>query len=158
MALLDQDLTDTLKKLHVRLVDSKNGYDEGLKLTTDATVVAVLHPMIEMRVLHINQLDDALCKPGETRQEDGSWMTPVNEAIMNVRAAFDAMGPSVLEGVVTGEEQIADLYAKTAQKAGAQDEIRSLLVQQHADVVHQIRKVKDLIAERSRGLPGQAHQ
>lgn len=139
------DLSE-VKTLHARLVDSRNGYEEGLKLTTDSAVVTVFKDLLELRDDHIAELDRLLREKGETPDEDGSWMTPIHEAIMNVRSWFGGLDESVFQGVISGEEDILEMYEKAISAVSPIENFVTALTEQKAVLSSKVQDLRSLQA------------
>ena len=96
------DFVDTLKSLHTALVDSRNGYEEGLKDAEGKGLTPLFHEMIDLRNRHHTELDRHLRAAGEEPDEKGSSMSTVHRTVMKVRSVLTGLDESALSGLVDG--------------------------------------------------------
>lgn len=143
MAVSTTDLS-SIRALHDQLVDIRNGYEEGLTLTTDTNVVTVFRDMLEMRDQHIDQLDNLLRKCGETPNANGTWMTPVQEAIMWARSWFGGLDKSVFAGVLETEDQLLKTYDTAIDALASDPESSALLSEQKQQVAGKLVAIRAL--------------
>ena len=128
------DNGDALKKLHARTVDAINGYEEGMAQTEDRAVLAFFEGFKSLHERHVPEIDALLRSKGYEPQEDGSWMTWVQESIMKVRGAIGTLDKSVMDDVIKGEQAILDLYDEALEPEAADEDTRSLLSRQKLEL------------------------
>jgi hypothetical protein len=101
---MDQNpIAERLKSLHTAAIDARNGYEAG---RTDAHGQGMTPLFQEMIVIHTRNeadLSAALGRMGEVADDQGSFMSAVNETILAVRSWFGGLGESVLPGLIDGE-------------------------------------------------------
>lgn len=136
---LDKD-GDALKKLHARMVDTLNGYEEGIEKAENAEVTAFLERFRTLRAQHAGELDTVLRSAGLEPQRDGSWMTYVHEGIMKVRSAIGTLDESVKDDVVRGEQAILDLYDEALDAARGEPSAHVVLARQAAELRTEIER------------------
>ena len=120
MSLLTSDPANTflesLEKLHARLRDVIHGYQEALE-HAEADVAPSL---LQMQALHredADHLGSHLSRMHGDASKDGSWMTPVQEAVMEVRAWLTGIDKNVLPAVIRGERSLLELYDDAIKEA-----------------------------------------
>lgn len=128
------DNGDALKKLHARIVDSTNGYAEGIEKAEERDVVAFFEGFKSLHERHASELDTLLLSKGFEPQEDGSWMTWVHEGIMKMRSAFGTLDESVMDEVIQGEQAILDIYDEALTPEASDEEARALLSRQKLEL------------------------
>ena len=112
---------DVLSKLHVRLVDTLAGYDEMLK-SAEPEILPLLQRFKNLHRSHESELSDRLRAHGCVPDEEGSFFSTVQWAVIKTREMFDEIDEDVLDSVVSGEERILTLYDDTIKAAqGAHD-------------------------------------
>ena len=101
--------SQSTQKLLTALIDSRNGYQEGLEKSEKAPIGALFAQMITMRDDQIGELKriDAVQLPSG---DGGSFMSTVHRTVIDVRAVVTGLDESVIPGVVDGEERIEKLY------------------------------------------------
>lgn len=125
---------DNLKSLHTILIDSKNGYDEALKDAEGRGLTQLFRDMIELRERDSAEIAGMLATLGEKADDQGSFMTTVNRAIISIRSLFGNLDESILPGLIDGEKRITTYY-DSALETVASSADRAVLTRQRA---HQI--------------------
>lgn len=135
---------EILKKLHTTLVDTRGAYELALKETDDPQVAGICKEMISLRHTDHGALHQALTLAGETPDENGSFMSMVNETVISVRAALTGISKKTLPAFVSGEEDIALLYDEALQEANNDPNVSDILNRQRANLVAKIEEMKNL--------------
>jgi uncharacterized protein (TIGR02284 family) len=105
-----------LEKLHARLRDVDHGYQEALEHAEPDVAPSLL----QMQVLHREDADHLrshLSQLHGDASKEGSWMTPVQEAVMDVRAWLTGIDKNVLPAVIRGERSLLELYDDAVKEA-----------------------------------------
>ncbi len=118
---------ESLKMLHTALVDTRAAYEVALKETEDSRVSAICKEMISLRHTDHEELHQALILAGETPDEQGSFMSMVNETIIRVRAAFTGISKKTLPAFASGEEDIVKLYDEALEEAADNPKVSGIL-------------------------------
>ena len=134
------DFVDTLKSFHTALVDSRNGYAEGLKDAESKALTPLFHEMIDLRNRHHAELDRHLLTAGEEPDEQGSFMSTVHRTVIKVRSVLTGLDKSALPGLIDGEERIVRYYDEAlAAKPSAE---ATMLSAQRSEVVRKVEQMK----------------
>jgi uncharacterized protein (TIGR02284 family) len=107
---VDQEHLDTLKTLYTNEINARMGYEEAL---VDAEGQGVSSLFLDMVALHDGNARDLaglLIGNGETADDDGSFMSVVNRALMSLRGLFDGLDEGVLPSLIESERRNLDAY------------------------------------------------
>ena len=135
---------ESLKKLHTALVDTRGAYELALKDTKDAQVAGICKEMISLRHTDHGELHQALVLAGETPDENGSFMSMLNETVVSVRAAITGISKKTLPAFASGEKDIVKLYDEALKEAANDPGMSSILNRQRANLVVKIVNMKVL--------------
>ncbi|KKL48069.1 hypothetical protein LCGC14_2329240 [marine sediment metagenome] len=138
---------DTLKKLHTRLIDSRDGYRESRKDATDtASYTGFFDRMIAEREQFHTQLHQQLRAEGVDVDESGSALAAAHRGWVKLRDAMTGDDTAVYDEIINGESGLLEVYddaiAETAGQSGW-----SFLTEQRAAVERSIDQAR---AEKSR--------
>ncbi|WP_323765069.1 PA2169 family four-helix-bundle protein [Marinovum sp.] len=141
------DHIDTLKKLHTRLIDSRNGYQESRKEVSDeAAFVGFFDRRIAERERFHTELHQQLGKEGVDVSESGSAAATAHRGWLKLRDAITGDDEAVYDEIINGETALLENY-DDAIKATAGHAGYGFLSQQRADVQRAIDEAK---AEKAR--------
>lgn len=126
-----KDFVDQLALLQKRVVDAANGYDQAAKLSESTEMIKIFQHLAERHRSDADVIGDLLTSEGEESNEDGSWMTWVNQAIVQVRSIVGGLDRSAMEPLISGEETLIDMY-KTAEDLAPEDTTQNALAVQRA--------------------------
>jgi uncharacterized protein (TIGR02284 family) len=143
---MEHDIADHLKSLHTAAVDARNGYDEALRDADVGDLDFLFREMISLHAKHADALALQLRKRGEVADEDGSFMSNIHRAIMDIRSLFGGLDQSVLPGLIDGEERNLSRYNKALDLVGLSEEDRALLLRQRAVIEDAVAKMRSLKA------------
>jgi len=121
----------SLEKLHARLRDVIHGYQEGLKHAEPDVAPSLL----QMQVLHqadADRLSNHLSQMKGDASKEGSWMTPVQETVMEVRAWLTGIDKDVLPAVIRGERSLLELYDDAIKEAPGPSTVLNTISSQRA--------------------------
>ncbi len=133
------------EKLHTSLIDAIHGYDEAIE-HAEADVKADL---VAMKRLHTSD-EGALAagiraQHGEASKE-GSWMSTVQETVMNVRAWLTGIDDGVLPAVIRGERSLLDQYATAIGDTGMMVDLNAILRRQRAGLEAAVKSLESQVA------------
>lgn len=122
---------DALEKLRARTVDSIRGYDEAL----DHAEPDVAPELQRLRAAHVEDVEAMrthLSRIAGDPSADGSWMTPVQKAVMQVRAWTTGIDEGVMPAVIRGERSLLELVDDAISKSDPDDAAAAWLGRQRA--------------------------
>jgi len=128
------EFREDLAKLQVRVLDTLAGYDEILKKSED-DVRPLMVRLYDAHRRHETELSERLRTHGCNPDEDGSFFSTVQRAVIKTRSAFDDLDGDVLNSVIKGEERIMQLYDETISAARDEDDL-SLLSRQRGQIAN----------------------
>ena len=131
---MDKDNLDHLKSLHTSEIDARNGYEEALEDAEGQGLTPLFRDMADLHDSNAEEIAGVLTEAGEQPSSDGSFMTVIHRTIMNVRSLFDALGDSVLPGLIDGEKRNVEAYDKALSAPGLPAQVQNLLTQQRAKI------------------------
>lgn len=134
---MDKDKLDHLKSLHTSEIDARNGYEEALEDAEGQGLTPLFRDMVALHSNNAREIEDVLTSAGEKPSSDGSFMTVIHRTIMDVRSLFDALGDSVLPGLIDGEKRNVEKYDK-ALNATLPAQVQNLLTEQRARIQQKI--------------------
>jgi len=138
------DLLEPVVSLRTSVIDARAGYEEGATLTEDQQTRAVLIGLRDLHTRHIDELTVALTARGVTEPEDGSLMTTVHKAILNLRALFTGLNDNILPGVIDGEERIIEDYRDAVADTAEDRVLSDLLTVQCQRLQDEVRRLRAL--------------
>lgn len=121
-----------LARLHLRLVDTLAGYDQILK-SAEPDIRPLMVRFHDLHRTHEAALAARLRAHGGQPDEEGSFFSTVQWAVIKTREVLDEIDEDMLEAVVSGEERILALY-ETAIATATQVEDLALLDRQRAEL------------------------
>ena len=126
------DFIEALATLQTRIVDALAGFDE-MSSKAEPKIRGVIAEWIALHKSHNAVLSKRLSELGRAPDEDGSFFSTVQRAVIKTRAFFDDIDEDVLSGVTDGESRILDLYDEALRSAltGAD---RTILEGQKAEI------------------------
>lgn len=125
---------DNLKNLHTILIDSKHGYEEALSDAEGRGMSQLFRDMIALRIKDAGEIASELATLGEKTDENGSFMTTVNRAIISLRSLFGGLDESILPGLIDGEQRIVKYYDSALETAGSSVD-REILTRQRQNLL-----------------------
>ena len=125
------DYRDALAKLQVRIKDTLEGYDEILE-RAEQDIRPLMERFRAAHTAHEADLSERLRRHGCVPDEDGTFFSTVQRAVIKTRAVFDDIDEDVLNSVIKGEERILSLYDAAIAAARDEDDISLLSKQRGA--------------------------
>jgi uncharacterized protein (TIGR02284 family) len=139
---LDSDTLDHLKSLHTGAIDARNGYQEALDDAEGKGMTPLFRDMIALHEGNAAELARELTKANEIPDEDGSFMTVVHKAIIDVRSLFKGLDQSVLPGLIDGEKRNVAKYDEALRDAKATPDLVPLLNEQRDKIAQKIAQME----------------
>jgi hypothetical protein len=136
------EFREDLAKLQVRLVDVLAGYDE-IARHAEPEISGLIADWTRLHRSHEAALSDRLRALGAVPDEDGSFFSSVQRAIIKTRAAFDELDDDILGAVARGEGRVVNLYEEALGSARDQSD-RALLSGQKAQVEEMIARTRQM--------------
>ncbi|MGK7754916.1 MULTISPECIES: DUF2383 domain-containing protein [unclassified Roseovarius] len=116
---------DALAKLQVRIKDTLAGYDEILD-QAKPDIRPLMEQFYTAHIKHEADISARLRDHGCVPDEDGSFFSTVQRAVIKTRAFVDDIDESALNSVIKGEERILSLYDEAIAAARDEDDIALL--------------------------------
>jgi uncharacterized protein (TIGR02284 family) len=136
--------TEALARLHTRVIDARNGYAEALDLADRTEMIALFRDLHDMHSGHAGALAMAIIDRGGIPGTDGSFMSIVHKAVLNMRAAITGLEANVLPAIRDGEERMLDAYAEALRAVADWPQALWLLRKQIAAIEARIRQIDSL--------------
>ena len=111
---------DNLKSLHTSIVDTLHGYEGALKQEPQSELAPVFRRMSALHLSASDELSKLLAGMGEPVDADGSFMSTVHRAVIDLRSMVTGLGHAVLPSFASGEERNLKAY-ETALETNADD-------------------------------------
>ena len=105
---------DALHTLHVRCMDASAGFEKMLE-KSEPEFRPVAQRFLDLHRSHAARLANMLVNHGEQPDENGSFMSTVNRAVVATRALFDEIDEDVMDQVRSGEEYVLDAFAEASE-------------------------------------------
>lgn len=129
------------QKLHTQLIDAIHGYDEGIE-HAEADVKGDLVAMKQRHTRHADELAAAIRVHDGEASKEGSWMSTVQETVMNVRAWLTGIDDGVLPAVIRGERTLLEQYDTAIEDTTAVISLNTILRNQRAEVANAVRSLE----------------
>jgi uncharacterized protein (TIGR02284 family) len=133
--------TEALARLHTQVIDARNGYAEALDLADSAEMIAIFRDLHDMHSGHAGALAMAIIDRGGIPGTDGSFMSIVHKAVLNMRAAITGLEANVLPAIRDGEERMLSAYGEALDEVGDWPQVQWLLRKQIAAIEARIRQL-----------------
>jgi len=138
------DFLEPAVSLRAALIDARAGYQEGATLAEDPQIRTILIGLRDLHEQHIGELTVALTARGAASPDDGSKMTMVHKAILNLRALFSGLNENILPGVIDGEERIIEDYRDAAIDTEDDRVLSDLLTAQCQRLQEEVRRLRQI--------------
>lgn len=136
---------ESLKTLHTRLIDSRDGFKNALDDVPNDDIGTFLRKCHEDRAAFHDRLHQALDKDGVDVAEGGSTAAAAHRTLMDLRGAVSSEGKGVYTEAARGEGYLKSAY-DDAIDATEGDPTYDFLVEQRAKVVAAIEEANNLAA------------
>jgi uncharacterized protein (TIGR02284 family) len=101
---------ETISTLHTKIVDAAKGYEEATEIAKRANVGDLCAELRRTHLTNAHTLSGFLVAHDVRPDTDGSYMSVVHKAALNLRFAFTADEKSLLPGLRDGEKRILEAY------------------------------------------------
>ncbi|MFD2738143.1 PA2169 family four-helix-bundle protein [Sulfitobacter aestuarii] len=136
------DHIDILKKLHTRLIDSRDGYKSSREQVSDqASYLGFFDRRIAERETFHSQLHRQLTAEGVDLDDSGSVAASAHRGWLKLRDALTGDDEAVYDEIVNGEEALLENY-RDAIQATAGKPGYDFLEQQRASVERAVAEAK----------------
>jgi uncharacterized protein (TIGR02284 family) len=135
---------EALARLHTQVIDARNGYAEAVDLADSAEMIAIFRDLHDMHSSHAGPLAMAIIDRGGFPGTDGSFMSIVHKAVLNMRAAITGLESNVLPAIRDGEERILKAYDEALEAVADWPQVQWLLRKQIAAIEARIRQLDRL--------------
>ena len=137
-----QNEAKALKKLHARLMDTKSGYEEGIRRAERPSVVALFERLAGLRERHIATLNDLIAVKGLTPPRSGSFLGLVSKGAMLYRAAMGTIDRDISADIMAEESTIVALYEQTIGQLSLDTAAKDALTKQLAELREELAKTE----------------
>ena len=141
------DKVDALTALHTALVDSRKGYETALENADGKGLGPLFQDMITLRNTHASEIASALSAQGHAPDNDGSFMSTVHWAVINVRALVTGLDESILPGLIDGEKRIVGYYDEAIEASAGWEPVLVILRKQRSAVLAKIAAMQQRVDE-----------
>jgi uncharacterized protein (TIGR02284 family) len=135
---------DAVRRLHTRLVDAREGYEEGIDLAERATIAEILRELRDLHAHHAAALEQALAAAGAPLEGEGSLMAQVHKAVLHIRAALTGLDEAVIPALRDGEARILDAYDEAAATLAPGEPLHRLVATQRAALADRVAALEAL--------------
>jgi uncharacterized protein (TIGR02284 family) len=106
---------ESLKKLHARLIDTQESYEDALQEVRESALAPLFVEMIDLRERDLMELEQLLTEKDADGDDDGSLMSVVQKAAIDVRSSLTGLDKNALPSFIRGEERIVSAYDDALQ-------------------------------------------
>ncbi len=125
---MSHGLLDHLQSLRTAAIDARNGYEEARDDAEHSGTRPLFQEMIAVHTKNADDLSHVLQRSGVSVGEDGSFMTTVNRAVMNLRSLLGGLGEDVVPALIDAEKHNLSRYDDVLKSADAPADIREVLL------------------------------
>jgi hypothetical protein len=140
-------IAERLKSLHTAAIDARKGYEAGRHDADGKGMTPLFQEMIVIHTRNEADLSAALGRLGEVADDQGSFMSAVNETILAVRSWFGGLGESVLPGLIDGETRDVAQYDHALERPDLPSDVRAVLTTNRGRLVGAIAEMRALSPE-----------
>lgn len=137
---------DALKNLHASLVDTRHGYEEACKDGPEPDLLPTLERMTVMHAAAASQIAAMLAALGAPADDQGSFMSTVNRAVIGLRALITGLGENILPALASGEEVNIAKYDAVLASAELGPSHRAVILAQRDALESAIARMKSTAA------------
>lgn len=132
---------EIISTLHTKVADAAKGYEEAMTIGNHTGVASLCADLCQRHLTHAHDLAGLLLARGGHPEGNGSFMSMVHKAALNVRFTISADETSLLPGLRDGEKRLLEAYDDTLREAEidgsfSSEEIRTLQAQRTIIVAH----------------------
>lgn len=122
----ESDAHDLLAEVHTRVRDTIAGL-EKLHEKAEPDFRPVAQQLLSLHRRHSADLEAHLADVGHEAQEDGSFFSTVNRAVIEIRSWFDDISDNVMSQVKEGEKHVLEAYENAKGDPSQPDAVRDTL-------------------------------
>lgn len=132
---------EIISALHTKVADAAKGYEEAMTIGNHAGVASLCADLRQRHLTHAHDLAGLLLARGGHPDGDGSFLSVMHKAALNVRFTISADETSLLPGLRDGEKRILGAYDDTLReceidKSFSQEEVSTIQKQREMVVAH----------------------
>jgi uncharacterized protein (TIGR02284 family) len=105
-------LIQSLTALHTSLIDSRSGYQEGLKDAQGMGLSPLFTDLIALHSKDAEAIAAQLKRLGAPSDERGSYMGTLDRAVMKLSSLFTKLDEKFLPNLIDGEQRVLVHYDK----------------------------------------------
>jgi uncharacterized protein (TIGR02284 family) len=140
-----------LNALYTSIVDARNGYGVAAEDASREDMRALFENMIALHEAALNQLRPELEARGEKPNDDGSFMSTVNETVVSVRSAVTGLAENALSAFASGEERILKGYDRAIEEAIGDRPLADTLARQRQELAAHVGEMRATAEKGGRG-------
>ncbi|MEM7508434.1 MAG: DUF2383 domain-containing protein [Pseudomonadota bacterium] len=106
---LTEPAIDAVQTVLTRSIDAQAGFDTMVE-KAEPEFKPVAEQFLELHDRHVQSLASTIEAAGRAPRMDGSAMSPVNEAVVSLRAFFDEIDADVIDNIRSGEGYILSAF------------------------------------------------
>ena len=132
---------EIISTLHTKIADAAKGYEEAMAIGNHESVASLCAELRQNHLTHVHELAGLLLARGAGADGDGSFMSVVHKAVLNVRFTISADETSLLPGLRDGEKRLLEAYDDTLReceidKSFKPEEVSTIQKQREIVVAH----------------------
>ena len=127
-------------KVHTRVIDVIHGYEE-LAERAEPDLAPLAERMLALHRAHHAELHAMLAERGHSPDDQGSFMSLVQENVMRVRSWFDDMDRELIPRIREGEESLMGIYDEAIEAAPGGAQGRATLEAQRAALAEEVARM-----------------
>ena len=139
---------EIISTLHTKIADAAKGYEDAMSIGSHESVASLCAELRQHHLSHAHELAGLLLARGGRADGDGSFMSLVHKAALNVRFAISADETSLLPGLRDGEKRLLEAYDDTLRECEIDQSFKpeevSTLQKQRSIVVAHVGKIDAL--------------
>jgi uncharacterized protein (TIGR02284 family) len=135
---MEKQLLEQLKSLHANEVDARNGYEDAIEAANASSMTPLFSDMVGVHELNAQEIAAVLAAASEEVETEGSFMSVIQGAIMDVRALFNGLGESMLPSLIQGEKRNLGKYDEALTTAGLPLTMEKMLRDQRGRIQEKI--------------------
>jgi uncharacterized protein (TIGR02284 family) len=113
MDVVQSNISEPLRQLHQMLIDSRNGYEEAVKVSQEGDLSGLFRQMVILRNSAISEIEQLLAVDGATVDQAQSIMSTINRAVVDIRSMLTGLTATTIPAFVDDEEAILQKYDET---------------------------------------------
>ncbi|MEQ1696346.1 MAG: DUF2383 domain-containing protein [Hyphomicrobiaceae bacterium] len=113
MDVVHSDVSGQIRELHQMLIDSRNGYEEAVKVSQEGDLSGLFRQLVIIRTSAIAEIEQLLAVDGASVDQTQSIMSTINRAVVDIRSMLTGLTATTIPAFVADEEQILLKYDET---------------------------------------------